>query len=213
MTFFSIAISFFQVRGPDSVLEALNSRFWCVCVSHPPCACRAQVMAIISTFKLNWPEQLLSVMQSLSFANLNLDLAQPECTVRVCRPRPAQRLLRHAGSCSRARAQVAGFAWMDKYYLLMAMPIVVSTIMSMPLIGTAAVSLSRRKCARASAAPAAADIAPPDSSLKSVLPAPTPGSGRVIYTPMGSPMVPRATGEWGRPFARRSAGQSLGKPS
>lgn len=61
--------------------------FWCV-----------QAMAVISGFRLRWPTQPLELMQALSFANLNIDLVKPECSVD-------------------------GFVWLNRYFIMMSLPL------------------------------------------------------------------------------------------
>ena len=53
-----------------------------------------QVVSIIASFKLQWPDSVVAIMHGLSWANFNFDLAKPECSV-------------------------PGFRWLDKYLLMM----------------------------------------------------------------------------------------------
>eukprot|EP00959_Pyramimonas_sp_CCMP1952_P403918 8463861-Pyramimonas_sp.AAC.1 len=60
------------------MVTALFCDFDCDCDCDCDCA---QVTALFSSFKLNWPSDLSSIFDSLSIFALNLELLHPECSL------------------------------------------------------------------------------------------------------------------------------------
>ena len=59
-----------------------------------------QVISIIAEFGLDWPDAVRSLMHAVSFANFNIYLTQPECTVPT-------------------------FNWIMRYFCVLALPLIV----------------------------------------------------------------------------------------
>jgi hypothetical protein len=125
-----VAVCWVMARGVDTAFVQIGINF-------------SQTIAIISSFRVAWPGAVAGAMSSLSFANLNLDLAKPECSIE-------------------------GFGWSERWVLYMLTPpvVVAATLVAVFLV-VPCLSRVRRMCSggRSAAAAAAAAAAPPRRTL------------------------------------------------
>ena len=113
-----VAICWVMARGVDTAFVQIGINF-------------SQTIAIISSFRVAWPGAVAGAMSALSFANLNLDLAKPECSI-------------------------PDFGWTSRWGLYMLAPpvVVAATLAAVFVVGPCVGSL-RRACGRPPPAPAA----------------------------------------------------------